>query len=162
MVQDLTGVEIQTQRHERTKTKDRNLVVHGREGVELCSEVIHCVQSLQEMAQRQRLLPPMSQRCSCPNGVLDLPPIDISHRKLPDLLGSERYADLGQERVPNLCFGRCVEIVEVKSDVDSRTEGIVDDLDSIGCKEENSTVVLKMTKAGRRRTCKQWVMSRTN
>lgn len=97
----------------------------------------------------------MSQRCGCPDGVLDLPTIDIPHRKFPNFLRSERHTDLGQERIPNLRLGWRVEIVEVESDVNSGTEGIVDDLDSVGCEEKDSAVVLEMTKAGRRKTCKQ-------
>jgi hypothetical protein len=61
-----------------------------------------------------------------------------------------------------LRLGRRVEIVEVESDVDTRTEGIVDDLDSVGCEEEDPTVILEMTKAERRRACKRRVVvSRT-
>jgi len=137
------------------ETKGRGLVVHGREGVELCSEVIHSVQGLQEVSHCQRLLPSMGQRCSCPDGVLDLPAINIPCGEFPNFLRVEGHADLGQERVPNLRLGRRVEIVEVEGDVDTGTEGIVDDLDSIGCEEEDSTVVLEMTKAERRRTCKR-------
>jgi len=139
--------------------KDKNLVVHGREGVKLSSEVIHGVQGLQEVSHGQRLLPPVSQRCSCPDGILDLSTINISHCKFPDLLGGKRHANLGQERVPNLRLGRRVEIVEVESDVYTGTEGIIDDLDSVGCEEEDPTVVLEMTKA---RSRKQVVVPRTN
>lgn len=65
------------------------------------------------MSQRQRFHPSVSQRCGCPNGILDLSTIDIPHSKLPNLLRGERGADLGQERVPDLCLGYRVEIVEV-------------------------------------------------
>ena len=106
------------------------------------------------MSQRQRLIPSTRQRCGCPDGILDLSTIDIPYCKLPDFLRGERHPDLGQERVPNLRLGRCVEIVEVESDVDTRTEGIVDDLDSVGCEKEDPTVVFKMTKAENRRTRK--------
>jgi hypothetical protein len=100
------------------------------------------------MAQHQRLLPSVSQRSGCPNGILDLSTVDIPHRKLPNFLRGESRADLGQERVPNLRLGHRVEVVEVKSDVDTRTEGIVDDLDPVGREEEYTTVVFEMTKAG--------------
>lgn len=99
----------------------------------------------------------MSQRCGCPDGVLDLPTIYIPHRELPNFLGGERHADLGQERVPNLRLGPRIEIVEVKSDVDTRTEGIVDDLDSVRREEKDSTVVLEMTEAESRRGYKRRV-----
>ena len=127
--------------------KGRKLVVHGREGVKLRSKVIHSVHGLQEVSQRQRLLPSMGQRCGGPDGVLNLPTIDIPHRKFPNFLRGERHADLGQERVPNLRLGRSVKVVEVESDVDTRTEGVVDDFDSVGCEEEDSTVVLEVTEA---------------
>lgn len=159
---DLTELDTNSKHYEQTKMEDRNLVVHGREGVELRGEVIHSIQGLQEVIQRQRLLPSMSQRCGCPDGILDLPAVDIPHRKFPNFLGGECHPDLGQERVPNLRLGRRVEIVEVESDVDTRTEGIVDDLDSVGCEEEDPTVILEMTKAERRRACKRRVVvSRT-
>jgi hypothetical protein len=127
--------------------KDGNSVVHGAESVELGIKIVHGIKSLQEMSQRQSLLPSVSQRCGCPDGVLNLPTIDISRRKLPNFLGAERHADLGQERVPNLRLGRPIEIVEVKSDVDTRAEGIVDDLDPVRRQEEDATVVLEVTKA---------------
>ena len=97
----------------------------------------------------------MSQRCGCPDGVLDLPTIDIPHRKFPNFLRSERHADLGQERIPNLRLGWRVEIVEVESDVDTRTEGIVDNLYSVGREEEDPAIILEVTKAKRERT-RQW------
>ena len=140
-----------------------NLVVHRREGVELSSEVIHGIEGLQEMSQRQRFVPSMSQRCGSPDGILDLPAIDVPHRKFPDLLRGECHFNLGQERVPNLRLGCHVEIVEVESDVDTRTESIVDDLYSVGREEKNPTVVLKMTEAERAGACKGGVMTpRTN
>jgi len=105
----------------------------------------------------------MGQRCSCPDGVLDLPTINIPRGEFPNFLGVEGHADLGQECIPNLRLGNRVEIVEVEGNMDTRTEGIVDDLYSVGCEEEDSTVVLEMTKAERGRTCKQRiVVSRTN
>jgi len=155
MVHHLTELEIQIQ---KLRANGRTLIVHGREGVELRSEVIHGIQSFQEMSQRQRLLPSTGQRCSCPDGILDLPTIDIPRRKLPNFLRGEHRADLGQERVPNLRLGRRVEIVEVECDVDTRAEGIVDDLDSVGCEEEDPTVVLEMAKAENRRASKRRVM----
>ena len=97
----------------------------------------------------------MSQGCGCPDGVLDLPSVDVPHRKFPDFLSGERHANLGQERVPNLRLRWRIEIVEVESDVDSGTEGIVDDLNSVGCEEKDSTVVLEVTKAERRRSRKR-------
>ena len=100
------------------------------------------------MSQRQLLLPSVSQRCACPDGVLDLSTVDVPHREFPNFLSGERHADLGQERVPNLRLGRCIEIVEVESDVNTRTEGVVNDLDPVGCEEKNSAVVLEVTKAG--------------
>lgn len=99
------------------------------------------------MSQRQSLLPSICQRCGCPDGVLDLPTVDIPGRELPDFLGGERRIDLGQEGIPDLRFGRPIEIVEIKSDVDTRAEGIVDDLDPVRCEEEDATVVLKVAKA---------------
>ena len=137
------------------KTRDVNLVVHGRESVELRSKVIHSVKGLQEVSQRQPLLPSMGQRRGCPDGILDLPTIDVPHRKFPNLLRGERHADLGQERVPNLRLRSRVKIVEVESDVDTRTEGVVDDLDSVGCEEEDPAVVLEVTEAERARMCER-------
>ena len=99
------------------------------------------------MSHRQSLLPSMSQRSGCPYGVLDLPTVYIPRRKLPDFLGGERRADLGQERVPNLRLGRPIEVIEVKSDVDTRAEGVIDDLNPIGREEEDTTVVFEVTKA---------------
>jgi hypothetical protein len=46
-----------------------------------------------------------------------------------------------------LRLGRSVKVIEVESDVDTRTEGVVDDFDSVGCEEEDSTVVLEVTEA---------------
>ena len=124
------------------ETKDRDLVVHGRKSVELRSKVVHGIQGLQEMSHRQCLLPSMGQRCSCPDGVLDLPAINIPRSEFPNFLSVEGHADLGQECVPNLRLGRRVEIVEVEGYVDTGSEGIIDDLNSVGCEEEDSTVVL--------------------
>ena len=99
------------------------------------------------MIQRQSLLPSMSQRCGCPDGVLDLSTIDVPRRKLPNFLRSERHADLGQERVPNLRLGRSIQVVEVKGDVNTRAEGIIDDLDPVRREEEDTAIVLEVTKA---------------
>ena len=106
------------------------------------------------MSQRQRLVPSIGQGCGCPDGILDLPTVDIPHRKLPNLLRGELHADLGQERVPNLRLGHRVEIVEVESDMDTRTESIVDNLYSVGREEKNPAVVLEVTEAERAGTCK--------
>lgn len=89
----------------------------------------------------------MSQRCGCPDGVLDLPTVDIPRGKLPNFLGVERHTDFSQERIPNLRLGRPVEVVEIKSDVDTRTEGIIDDLNPVRRQEEDTAVVLEVTKA---------------
>jgi hypothetical protein len=128
-------------------TSDGNLVIHGRESIELRVEVIHGIKSLQEMSQSQRLLPSMSQRCSCPDGILDLPAVDVPRRKLPDFFRGEDCANLSQECVPNLSLSRYVEIVEVKSDVDTRAEGIIDNLHPIGRQEEDTTIILEVTQA---------------
>jgi len=104
----------------------------------------------------------MSKGCGCPDGILDLPTIDIPHRKLPNLLRGELHADLGQERVPNLRLGHRVEIVEVESDMNTRTESIVDNLYSVGRKEKNPAVVLKVTEAERAGTCKGVTAPRTS
>jgi len=77
----------------------------------------------------------MGQRCSCPDGVLDLPTVDIPRSEFPNFLDSERHADLCQECVPNLRLGRRIKIVEIEGDVDTRTEGVVDDLNSVSCEE---------------------------
>lgn len=153
MVQNLNELVIHNPKH--YEKMGLNLVVHGREAVELLGEVIQCVKGLQEMTQSQRLLPSMSQRCGCPDGILDLPTIDIPGRKFPNLFGGERDADLCQECVPNLRLGCHVEIVEVESDVDTRTEGIVDNLYSVGREEEDPAIILEVTKAKRERT-RQW------
>src|SRR5579872_3618211 len=100
------------------------------------------------MTQSQRLLSPMSQRCGCSNGVLNLPTINIPHREFPNLLRGERHTDLGQERIPNLRLGTRIEIIEVKSDVNPRAEGIIDYLDSVSREEENTSIIFKVTKAG--------------
>lgn len=110
------------------------------------------------MRQSQCLFPSMSQRRGCPDGILDLPTVDIPHRKFPNLLSSEGHADLGQERIPNLRLGRRVEIVEVESDVNTRAKGIVNDLYSVGREEEDPAVVLEVTKAERMRVCKGQVI----
>ena len=141
----------------RSITNGENLIVHGGEGVELGVEVIHGVKGLQEMSQRQRLLPSMGQRCGRPNGILDLPAVDIPHGELPDFLRGEGYANLGQEGVPNLGLGWRIEIVEVKSDVGTRAERIIDDLDSVSREEENTTVVLEVAEAEDKRTRERWV-----
>jgi len=57
-----------------------------------------------------------------------------------------------------LRLGRHVEIVEVESDVDTRTESIVDDLYSVGREEKNPTVILKVAEAGRAGACKREVI----
>ena len=137
---------------------NRKLVVHGRKGIELGIEVIHSIKSLQEMSQGQRLLPSVSQRRCRPDGVLNLPTIDIPHCKFPDFFGGERHTDLCQECSPNLRLGRSIEIVKVKSDVDTRAECIIDDLDPIGCKEEDAAVVFEMAKAKYRRAYERRVI----
>lgn len=87
----------------------------------------------------------MSQGSGCPDGILDLPSIDIPHRELPDLFRSERHANLCQEGIPNLRLGTRIEVIEVKSDVDTRAEGIIDDLDTVGREEEDTTIILEVT-----------------
>ena len=61
--------------YEQSKREDGKSVGHGREGIDLRSEVIHSIQCLQEASQRQRPLPSMRQRRGRPDSVFDLPTI---------------------------------------------------------------------------------------
>ena len=54
-------------------------------------------------------------------------------------------------------LGWRIEIVEVKSDVSTRAERVIDDLDSVGRKEKNTTVVLEVAEAEDKRTRERWV-----
>ncbi len=101
------------------------------------------------MLERKLLSTAHSQRLCCPCRILDLPAIYVPLRQFLDLLRSDirRRANLADESRPDLYLGLKGQLVEMQRDMDTRQEGLIECLDTIGGQEEDASIVLDMTQA---------------
>lgn len=132
-----------------TLTPSTSLPANSRK---LFRELLHRVQCVRQMLVAQLHTTALSERARRPDGVFDLPPVDLALRELVKEVLPESgrlHTDFTEEGGPDLLARVLGELVEVQRDVDAREEGLVESFNPVGGQEEDAAVVLDVAKAAR-------------
>jgi hypothetical protein len=115
-------------------------------------ELVQDVHDLLEMLERQRLLPCMRERVSSPKGILNLTSVRVERGELAHLLwrdvdNSAEATLLLDEGAPDTDFGVDGQFGEAQCDVDTRKEGVIEGLHSVGGQEQDTAIVFQVPQA---------------
>ena len=126
-----------------------HLLIQNLQTLEILRKLIQSIQRLHKMPKPNLLPTRNSQRMRRPRSILDLPAIHIPRRQVPDLLRRDIVgcANLGNKRSPDLFLGGLRKLLEVQGYMNTREEGLIEDLDAVGGQEENSAIIFNMAKA---------------